>query len=122
MPLIWNAGAALTVTSFMTMATSVVGAGPRHPAPLAIFPPVPIAVVLADATTHRHYTGLAEHFQAANTSADGKLTREQAQHAGWARVVNHFDNIDTRHMGYVTLQQIHSYNMARRHARRSGSV
>ena len=68
---------------------------------------------------HRHYTGLAEHFQAANTSNDGRLTLSQARQAGWSRIIRNFEAIDTSRAGYVTLAQIHAFNLAHRHAHRS---
>jgi Ca2+-binding EF-hand superfamily protein len=48
---------------------------------------------------------LEQRFKAANTTADGKLTLEQAK-AGMPRVAKNFDKIDTDHKGYITLQQI----------------
>jgi len=47
-------------------------------------------------------------FATANTSRDGKLTREQAA-AGMPMVARHFDAIDTQRAGYVTLSQIEAY-------------
>jgi hypothetical protein len=48
---------------------------------------------------------LASRFAAADTDHDGKLTRSEAQ-AGMPRVASHFDQIDSSHLGYVTLEQI----------------
>jgi len=48
---------------------------------------------------------LEKRFNAANTTHDGKLTKEQAI-AGMPRVAKNFDKIDTEKNGYVTLQQI----------------
>jgi hypothetical protein len=48
---------------------------------------------------------LQARFASANTTQDGKLTREQAA-AGMPMVAKHFDEIDTQHVGYVTLPQI----------------
>jgi hypothetical protein len=48
---------------------------------------------------------LQSRFASANTTHDGKLTREQAA-AGMPMVAKHFDEIDTQHAGYVTLPQI----------------
>jgi hypothetical protein len=48
---------------------------------------------------------LQARFARANTTGDGKLTREQAT-AGMPMVAKHFDEIDTQHAGYVTLPQI----------------
>jgi hypothetical protein len=56
---------------------------------------------------------LQGRFQAANTTHDGKLTRDQAA-AGMPRVAQHFDEIDTQKNGYVTLPQIQAF--MRQHA------
>lgn len=55
-------------------------------------------------------------FAAANTTQDGKLTREQAQ-AGMPMVAQHFDEIDTQKAGFVTLAQIEDFMRARAAAR-----
>ena len=114
MRLIWNAGAALAVTTMMTLATTLLASGESHP---AIARPVMISQ-----TSHRHYTGLAEHFRAANTTDDGKLTLDQAKQDGWTRVIRHFDEIDATHAGFVTLAEIHTYNIAHRHSRKDSST
>jgi hypothetical protein len=51
---------------------------------------------------------LHERFTAANTTHDGKLTKQQAQ-LGMPRVAQHFDQIDTQKVGYVTLPQIEQF-------------
>lgn len=51
---------------------------------------------------------LHERFTAANTSHDGKLTKQQAE-LGMPRVAQHFDQIDTQKVGYVTLPQIEQF-------------
>jgi hypothetical protein len=48
---------------------------------------------------------LQSRFANANTTQDGKLTRQQAV-AGMPLVAKHFDEIDTAGAGYVTLPQI----------------
>jgi hypothetical protein len=48
---------------------------------------------------------IEKRFNAANTTHDGKLTKEQAE-AGMPRVAKNFDTIDSDHKGYVTLQQV----------------
>lgn len=48
---------------------------------------------------------LEARFAAADLDHDGKLTRSEAQ-AGMPRVAAHFDQIDSAHLGYVTLEQI----------------
>lgn len=114
---IWNTGAAVGVTVLLTaMACVCTGQGSSAHAqdtPVATVEPV------AD-VTHRHYTGLPEHFEAANVTHDGRLTAAQAKAAGWTRVSRHFDDIDTDHAGFVTEAQIHTYNVAHRHGRKPG--
>lgn len=51
---------------------------------------------------------LQTRFANANTTQDGKLTRDQAA-AGMPRVAQHFDEIDTQHAGFVTLPQIEDF-------------
>ena len=51
---------------------------------------------------------LQMRFANANTTRDGKLTREQAS-AGMPMVASHFDEIDTQQAGYVTLAQIEGF-------------
>ncbi|RDU97257.1 EF-hand domain-containing protein [Trinickia dinghuensis] len=51
---------------------------------------------------------LHERFARANITHDGKLTRQQAS-AGMPMVARHFNEIDTRHAGFVTLAQIEAY-------------
>ena len=117
MRLIWNAGAATAVTLMLTLVASV-ASGPGHSAQATS---VPKQAEAGWEQPHRHYASLAEHFVAANVSHDGKLTIEQASRAGWTRVVRHFDEIDTDHLGFVTAAQIHVYNLGQRHGRRNPS-
>lgn len=51
---------------------------------------------------------LQSRFANANTTRDGKLTREQAA-AGMPMVARHFDEIDTQRAGYITLPQIEAF-------------
>jgi hypothetical protein len=51
---------------------------------------------------------MQERFTAANTTHDGKLTKQQAE-LGMPRVAQHFDQIDTQKVGYVTLPQIEQF-------------
>lgn len=51
---------------------------------------------------------LQSRFANANTTRDGKLTREQAA-SGMPMVARHFDEIDTQRAGYVTLPQIEAF-------------
>lgn len=58
------------------------------------------------------------HFAAANTTHDGHLTRAQAEQSSWTRVLKRFDEIDTDHKGWVSVDQIHAYNKAHRKHRK----
>jgi hypothetical protein len=55
---------------------------------------------------------LKMRFEKANTTHDGKLTREQAA-SGMPMVAKHFDEIDTQKAGYVTLPQIETFMQKR---------
>lgn len=68
------------------------------------------------ARVERMMAQLQGRFAAANTTHDGKLTREQAQ-AGMPRVAQHFDEIDAQKAGFVTLAQIEDFMRARAAAR-----
>ncbi len=50
-----------------------------------------------------------ERFNAANTTGDGHLTRDQAEAGHLPFVVKHFAEIDTQHNGFVTLADIRAY-------------
>jgi|SRR6185437_3100894 hypothetical protein len=55
---------------------------------------------------------LQMRFSNANTTHDGKLTKQQAE-AGMPRVAQHFDEIDTQKSGYITLPQIEAFMLER---------
>ncbi|MCC8394648.1 EF-hand domain-containing protein [Paraburkholderia sp. MMS20-SJTR3] len=55
---------------------------------------------------------LQTRFANANTTHDGKLTREQAA-AGMPMLARHFDEIDAQKLGYVTLPQIEAFMQER---------
>ena len=65
--------------------------------------------------------GVEAHFEAANTTHDGHLTRDQAEKADWSRVAKHFDEIDADHRGWITVDQIHAFNRLHR-AHRKGAT
>ena len=50
-------------------------------------------------------------FEAANTTHDGRLTLQQAEDGNLRSVVKHFNEIDARHLGYVTLNQVMAWRM-----------
>ncbi|HEY4803906.1 MAG TPA: EF-hand domain-containing protein [Paraburkholderia sp.] len=68
------------------------------------------------ARVERMMAQVQSRFAAANTTHDGKLTREQAQ-AGMPMVAQHFDEIDAQQAGFVTLAQIEDFMRARAAAR-----
>ncbi|MGF6721862.1 hypothetical protein P3T43_001209 [Paraburkholderia sp. GAS41] len=55
---------------------------------------------------------LQSRFANANTTQDGKLTRQQAA-AGMPMVARYFDQIDTQKAGFVTLPQIEAFMQER---------
>lgn len=60
-----------------------------------------------------------DRFETANTTHDGKLTRDQAEAGHMPRVARNFDAIDTGHRGYVTEDDIRAYNRSQRAARKA---
>jgi hypothetical protein len=81
-------------------------------APTATTPTAPQGT--SGATPHPHRRKLEDRFREANTTHDGRLTLGQAQAAHWKRVVENFQAIDREHKGYVTVDDIHAFNKARR--------
>jgi hypothetical protein len=70
-----------------------------------------------------HPGRMQQRFNSANISHDGKLTLAQARNANMNAVARHFDEIDTAHKGYITMDDVRSYRrkvMARRRAAQSG--
>jgi hypothetical protein len=59
---------------------------------------------------------LQSRFANANTTHDGKLTKQQTA-AGMPMVAKNFDQIDTASAGYVTLAQIETFMQQRAAAR-----
>jgi hypothetical protein len=63
---------------------------------------------------------LRVRFENANTTRDGRLTAEQAQAGGLRGIARHFAEIDADHKGYVTLQDIRTWQRAMHAARLNG--
>ena len=59
---------------------------------------------------------MRQRFEAANTTHDGRLTRDQAEAAGLRGIARHFDQIDADKKGYITLQDLRAFAQARRAA------
>lgn len=72
-------------------------------------------------TPIKHSSGVEVHFAAANTTHDGHLTKAQAEQSDWTRVVKHFDEIDTDHKGWISVEQIHVFNRTHRGHRKATS-
>ncbi len=70
--------------------------------------------------THHRMT-LAQRFDAANTTHDGHLTLAQAKAANMNSVVKNFDQMDVAKRGYVTIDDIHTFNR-NRHRVRAGKA
>jgi EF hand len=66
--------------------------------------------------------GFQERLQAADTNADGRISREEAQ-AGLPRLYENFDAIDANHDGFVSTEEMQGARQAHRgggHARGEG--
>jgi hypothetical protein len=98
---------------FAAAALALLAAPARAPAPPAGAPP---QMAPPQPPPRPHHVPLRQRFEAANTTHDGKLTRDQAAAADWPNVLNHFDEIDRTNRGYVTVQDIRGYFRARRAA------
>jgi hypothetical protein len=85
--LLVSAACALPACAFAQTATQPMGASPR---------------------VEQAMQRLQSRFASANTTHDGKLTRDQAA-TGMPMVAKHFDAIDTQKNGYVTLPQIEAF-------------
>lgn len=88
-------------------------------------PPSPPAVQQAAPTprapVRHHRGGWEQRFAQANTSHDGHLTLAQAK-GGYFTVARHFNQIDTGHKGYVTLDDIRAWHKQLREARHRRSA
>ncbi len=80
-------------------------------APATATPAKP-AVKRAVAKPKRPRMTVDQHFVAANSSHDGKLTKSQATKGKWRIVSRNFTAIDKGKKGYVTLEDIKAYNAA----------
>jgi hypothetical protein len=76
--------------------------------------PTPPTVTTPAAPTSPARTTALRRFEAANTTHDGHLTKEQAQAAHMVMTVRHFDAIDKDHKGYVTIEDLSAYAAAQR--------
>ncbi len=93
-------------------------AGTQTPPPAAAAAPDERTSTPAVRPHHARRT-LAQRFDAANTTHDGKLTLEQARAGRMVAVARDFDQIDKAKHGYVTLDDIKTFQTERRAARRA---
>lgn len=70
----------------------------------------------------RRSGGIEAHFSAANSTHDGRLTKAQAEQSDWTRVAKHFDEIDTDHKGWISVDQIHAFNKSHRKHRKDAAA
>jgi hypothetical protein len=89
---------------------------PAAAAPSAATAPAARTPAPAHRTTRRT---LAQRFEAANTTHDGKLTLEQARAGRLVAVTRDFAEIDKEKRGYVTLDQIKAHQTEQRAAHRA---
>ena len=99
---IWPAFAAILLISTAALAQDAPGSPP---------PPAPPGAAAAPGAPHMNWR---QRFEAANTTHDGKLTREQAEAGGMRGIARRFDAVDTDKKGYITLQDLRAYAQARR--------
>ncbi len=113
---------ALALAAFQAQAQTpptTVSPAPATPPPATVAPMPSDTTASPTATppaTHaRTHTrkSLQERFDAANKTHDGHLTMEQAK-SGMPSVAKNFAAIDKDKSGYVTMDEIHTYNSARR--------
>ncbi len=74
----------------------------------------------ASATSHKRMTA-QERFDAANTTHDGHLTKDQAHAAHMYSTVKNWDAIDKDKKGYVTMDDMKAYVAAQRAAHHTGT-
>lgn len=114
----------IAVTLFATLAgaqaqTPLTGTqGPMTATPPVAATPAPAPTAPPAAPARRRGRTLQERFDAANTTHDGHLTKEQAR-AKMPSVARDFDAIDTAGAGYVTVDQIKAHAAAARAERRA---
>jgi hypothetical protein len=91
--------------------------GPQPPAAVAT-PPATSTAPRA-AKPHHARRSLADRFDAANTTHDGKLTLSQARAGHMNAVARDFAKIDKEKRGYVTMDDIRAFQKERRDAKRA---
>ena len=93
-----------------------------HAASAVVAPKAVVVSATANDILIRRSSGIEAHFSAANTTHDGHLTKAQAEQSDWTRVSKHFDEIDTDHKGWISVDQIHAFNKAHRKHRKDATA
>jgi hypothetical protein len=88
---------------------------------LALGPVAALADTAPDKPAPRPRLTTEQRFELANTSADGKLTLDQAR-LGYREVARNFAAIDLSGRGYVTVEDILGWQRANREARRTARM
>jgi hypothetical protein len=113
--------AAVLLFAAQVQAQTTTPAAPATPAPApamaAPAAPAPAAAMPAKPKKVSHKITLQQHFDAANSSKDGHLTKDQATAAKWGYVTSNYSSIDKDHKGYVTVDDIRDYAKARHAAK-----
>lgn len=104
------AAAVLALFAFQAQAQTTPGTTPA-PATSAPAPTTPAKKPVS------HRITLQQRFDAANTTHDGHLTKDQAAAANWPYVTNNFTTMDKDKKGFVTVQDIRAFAKARHAAR-----
>jgi len=115
-------GAALLVDVAQAQVAPPSGGAAGSPPLTATAPaasPEPSAPAARASRPHRGRRTLAERFDAANTTHDGKLTLAQARAGHMNAVARDFDKIDKDKRGYVGIDDIRAFQKERREARRA---
>ncbi len=113
------AAAALALLAFQAQAQTTDQSAPAAlaaPAPAPATPPAATGTpMMQKPMAHQmsHRMSLQQRFDAANTSHDGKLTKDQAAAAKWPWVDRNFDAMDKDHKGYVTVEDLHNFSHMR---------
>jgi len=106
---------AQTTTTPAAPAPTTTAPATTPPAAAAPATPAPAAAAPAPAAPKKmvgHRQTLQQHFDAANTTSDGHLTKDQATAAKWSYVTKNFTAMDADKKGYITIDDIRAFAKA----------
>jgi hypothetical protein len=108
---------ATTAPSTTAPATTAPAAAPTATTAAPATPAAPAAAAPATPAAPKkmvgHHQTLQQRFDAANTTHDGQLTKDQATAAKWSYVTKNFTAMDAGKKGYVTVDEIRAYAKAK---------